>query len=865
MTKPGQHLAQALALVLMFASGAAGLVWQMVWTAQLGLALGHEMIAVLSVMAAFFGGLGVGALLLANWLEHSRHPGRCYALLEAVIGGWALLVSLVSPVAMAQLSRWIGAEPSAAWHWSTAFFVPFILLLPATVAMGATLPAMERLLRNRDGQPLGMLYATNTAGAVVGLLLAVFYFIPGVGLVRTALLFAGVNLACAAAAWYAWGQAVQVGMRVGSQRSGSAAGTASSAPGVTIAGCVVRLFFSGLLGVGYEVLAVRVLAQVTENTVYTYALLLADFLIGTALGAFLLQRARVDGAISAQRIDRAIGVLVVSILVGGLALWWADHIYLLPVRWFGPGLGTALAGEFAAGAAAMLLPAMAMGALFTLLCRQAQQTGMPLGLAFGINTVGATLAPIMVGLFMLPTMNAQRVLLALLVGYLANRTFRSWNRPFGWLAIAAVLGIGLFASPLRFAEVPIGGRLLSYREGVMAAVSVVEDAEGVARLHINNRVQEGSSASGLVETRLAQLPLLMHAMPGTALFLGYGTGYTSNAAALDPQVRVKAVELLPEVIDAAGIFALRAERPVAAQPVTVVPADARRYVQATSDRYDVIVSDLFQPARSGAGSLYTVEHFSAVRSKLQPGGVFCQWLALYQMDIETLRSIVAAFLQVYPDAVAVLANNSLDTPVVGLIARPDQPGWRIDAVRNRLSNAPPSVTAALRSANINDPFAVLGSVIAGPEALRQFAGDAAVNTDDHPVVAHRAPWISYASRQTARERLAILMHAMAQVPKGILSDPNSADAARLLAYWKARGAYLALGMTVQPDPDPRVMLGRLQAPLLRIVATSPDFRPAAEPLAALARAVRSSDPDLAAQVEADLQRALIFQPSSTSH
>ncbi len=853
-----------LALLLVFGSGAAGLVWQMVWTAQFGLALGHETVAVLSVMAAFFGGIAAGSLLLANRLESSRYPGRWYACLEGVIAGWALLVAFISPAALSQLSRWIGAEPSASWHWTIAFFVPFVVLLPATLAMGATLPAVERLLRKADGQPLGTIYAANTAGAMVGLLLAIFYFVPSLGLLGTSWTFAGVNVACALVAWRLWGQDISPAPDFSVQSSAVGAPDSSPVPDVSFGRVAVLLFFTGLLGVGYEVLAVRVLSQVTEHTVYTYALLLAVFLLGTALGAALLRRSGLAFAVSAERIDRALGVLIAAMLVGGLSLWWADQTYAMPARWLGPGIAAALAGECAAGIAAMILPAMAMGGLFTLLCRQAQQARMPLGLAFGINTFGSALAPLLVGLFLLPYAGARTVLVILLCGYVALRTLQSWKQPFGWTAAVAALALIVLAAPLRFVDVPAGGRLLSYREGVMAAVSVVEDAEGVARLHINNRVQEGSSASGLIETRLAQLPLLLHPAPHNALFLGYGTGYTANAAAIDSRVKVKAVELLPEVIDAAGIFALKPGAPASARPVTTVAADARRYVQSTSERYDVIVSDLFHPARNGAGSLYTVEHFSATKSRLQPGGLFCQWLALYQMDHTTLRSIVAAFIQVYPNAVAVLASNSLDTPVLGLIARPDASVWHIETVRARLASLPPSVMTAIKQANIDDEFALLGSVVAGPEALRRFAGSAVVNTDDRPVVAHHAPWMNYASQESARDRLAALVQSLTPRLEDVVSNPQSTDAARLSAYWKARAEYLAVGMTVRPNADPRVMLARLRAPLLGIVAISPDFHPASEPLLALSQAVQSSDPDLSAQVEAALRRALSVKPQPVS-
>ena len=850
----------------MFASGAGGLVWQMVWTAQFGLALGHEIVAVLSVVAAFFGGISAGSFLLAHRLERSLYLGRWYAGLEALIACWALLVAFVSPLFLPYLSQWMGAEPSAAWHWALAFFVPLLALLPATLAMGATLPAMERLLRRGFSQPLGSVYAANTAGAMTGLLLAVFYFVPSLGLLGTSLVFAAVNATCALLAWQIWGGAFHREPSLTDAAPDSTNTADSSTTLATPQAVALRLFLTGLLGIGFEVLAVRVISQVTENTVYTYAILLSVFLMGTALGAVVMKRAGVTSDVTAARIDQAIGALVVTIFLGGISLWWADQIYALPTRWFGQGAAAALAGEWVAGTAAMLLPSMAMGALFTLLCRQAQQVHMPLGTALGINNLGSALAPVLIGLVLLPYAGAGVVLFILIAGYLALRSMQSWNRPAGWMAAGALMLLATFAGPLRFVEVPAGGRLLSYREGVMAAVSVVADAEGVARLHINNRIQEGSSASGQVETRLAQMPLLLHPSPKTALFLGYGTGYTANAAALDPRVNVKAVELLPEVIDAAGIFALKQGAPASASPVTTVAADARRYVQSTTDRHDVIVADLFHPARNGAGSLYTVEHFAAVRSRLEPGGLFCQWLALHQMDIETLRSIVAAFLQVYPNAVAVLASNSLDTPVVGLISRPDQQAWEIEPVRTRMSDLSPRMAKALKGAKLDDEFAVLGSIIAGPTALKDFVRDATLNTDDRPVVTHRAPWVSYAPQEAPRDRLAILMERLAPQATDVIGrhQSQSTEAARLEAYWAARAKYLAFGMAVRPDPDPRVMLRQLRLPLLEMVTTSPDFRPASEPLMALAEAVRETDPELSALVKSSLQTALSSLSSQPS-
>ena len=245
----------------------------------------------------------------------------------------------------------------------------------------------------------------------------------------------------------------------------------------------------------------------------------------------------------------------------------------------------------------------------------------------------------------------------------------------------------------------------------MAAVSVVEDADGVATLRINNRQQEGSSATFRFDARQAWLPLLLHPAPARALFLGLGTGVTARAAAEAPGLLVDAVELLPEVIEASAAFARELSPP--APRFNVIAADARRYVRASAERYDVIVSDNFHPARSGSGALYTVEHFQAVRQRLSASGVFCQWLPLHQLDLETLRTIVRSFLIAFPRGWAMLANNSLETPVIGLIGRADASRFDAAAIRARFARAP--LPAPLPDGiGLEDEFAVLGSFVAGP-------------------------------------------------------------------------------------------------------------------------------------------------------
>ena len=821
------------AWLLTGASGFAGLGYQVVWTQQHALWLGHEAAAVLAVVSAFFGGLAVGAGLLAARILRSPHPARWYAGCELLIALWSGVLALGLAPLSGSLQALIGASPSPAWQWTVAFAVTFVALLPATAAMGATLPALDRLLARLQGgaSPLAGLYASNTLGAVVGALATAFWLVPGLGLLRTVAVCAAVNLACAAGA-------LALAHGAGPLQPSPAVPVA---PAVDSTGLLWRLAATGLLGIGYEVLVVRALSQVAENTVYTFAILLAVYLVGSALGAAAWQRWGSRRPASARQRDGLLGALAAAVLLGAASLWWALPLQQAARELLGSGMASALAAETLLAVAAFGLPTLLMGALFSQLSLQARAAGIAWGRCLAVNTLGAAAAPALFGVLLLPLLGLKGGLLLIAAAYLALVGLQAWRRPGALATVTALAAAALWAPPLQQVDVPEGGHIVSYREGAMAAVSVVEDAAGVSRLRIDNRQQEGSSDSLLADARQALLPLLLHPAPRRALFLGLGTGVTATSAALDPSLQVDAAELLPEVIKASAHFTAPLTEGSAGPRLHPVAADARRFVRAGGQPYDLIISDNFHPARSGSGALYTVEHFQAVRGRLGAQGLFCQWLPLHQLDLATLRSIVRSFQVAFPGGWALLSTHSLETPVLGLLARADSSRMDLPALRQRLARN--TLPQRLADFGIPDEVALLGGFVAGPAALTRFAGDAPLNTDDHPVVAYAAPRITYAPDSLPRDRLLALLAQLSLTPDELLTPGGDAtQAARLAAYWRARDLFISAGRSVRPSADVRAMLAQVQAPLLDVLRASPDFRPAYDPLLRMAQALARQDP-----------------------
>ncbi|WBL81347.1 spermidine synthase [Bradyrhizobium xenonodulans] len=830
-TRQGASRAQALLLPIVTASGFAGLGYEIVWTRQLSLALGTEMMAVLGVIAGFFGGLALGAFALDRPIRRSRSPWRVYATLEAVIAVWGLISVWLLPSAGRALSPLLGTEPSPALLWAGSLALPTLVLLPAAMAMGGTLAALERMMRDARGEArvTAGVYGANTAGALAGTLASTFLLIPALGFSGTLLCLAGVNAFCA------------LGALVLGSAAGKAAAEERRPERIRDLRLTITLFATGLLGLSFEVIVVRLAAQVMEDTVYTFAGLLAAYLLGTAVGGLLWQRSgrdAQDGNLRGLLAATSFACIATAVLVP-----YARRLVETVAS-------AEIFGELAVAVALFLVPATAMGALFGLLAQRVSDQRGSVGSAVGVNSLGACVAPLVAAQFLIPALGAWTALLAVALGYLL--LLPPGRSALPWSAAPAISALVLWLNPApSLTRVPPGGALLAVREGPMATASVVDDAAGTRYLEVNGHFRMGGTSSVRSDYRQAMLPLLLHTAPHQALFLGIGTGATVVGGSQMPHVSVRGVELSREVVELLPWFV----NPPPASAPRVTVADARRYVAADTSQHDVIIADLFHPALDGSGALYTVEHFGAVKRRLAPGGIFCQWLPLYQLDLPSLRAIVRGFLDVYPDGSAWLNHYSIRTPMLALIGTRDGGHLDTEALAARLRD--PAIGSVVRPLGFEAPIDLLGQYLGGPHALSAFAGEGPRNTDDYP-------FVTFDARRNVRALTAAPWSLLLAVTKDIQPDSNEllargaehdALGARLDAYWAARNRFLEAGASLPGDPRGTALIEAASPGLIDALRLSAEFDPAYGPLMGMARSLIGSDRAAAARLLRKINQA----------
>ena len=833
----------SLLLVAFALSGCAALGYEILWTRLISLGLGSETLGVLGVLAGFFGGMAVGSWALHDRAKKAADPIGLFIKLELVAAAFALvspwlLHGLVDSLAAVPNDR--AAGPSVA----AAIFVSGALLLPGSFCLGGTLAALVEGRRrwaagDPDGRGLGRLYAANTGGATAGVLVTVYVLLPTVGMGWGAAALAGCGCA---AAWTARRFAATA--RKPAAKDDDAPEDdprlhvdASLDPDPEVANepwlLHALLFGTGLVGVGLEVIGVRVLSQVLENTVFTFANILAVYLLGTAIGAALYGR-YASKAIEGRPATVAAGLLIVaaaSVVVAAGAMSIAPQM-LERLAGDDAPYASHLIAEATVAATAFGLPTIVMGALFSHLAGLIAPGGV--GRAYALNTLGSAAAPFVFGVWAIGELGYTDGLYVVAYGYLLLFGAFTWFRRFKpAIQIGAILGVvGLTAtgpSSLVLVEPEEGWETLSQHETLLGLV-VVSEKDGtdppLRRLQVGQQFRMGG-ALAFGERRMGHLPLLLYPEAERVLFLGVGTGATAGAVASFPTVHhADAVELVPAVLEELPKFE-KINGNIDDDPrVDLHAADARRFVAASEQQWDVIVADLFHPARDGAGNLYAREHFEHVAAHLTDDGLFAQWIPMYQLDDASLRIVIRTFCAVFGEVHSFLGIYNVQNPALVLVGRdPERASGPLQVdLRSLVERLRQPVYRELLMTDARDLFA---GYMLDRDALRAFAGDGPQSTDLHPRISLTAPRGAYLDDSSrGPENLRALLAARSPVPQTMLQAPPEATAMfaeQVAKFDAALFEYLTGELTRLLDPPDAPMSAAAIEHFLAAHRTAPEF------------------------------------------
>jgi spermidine synthase len=631
-----------LLLFLFAASGCAALIYEIIWLQLLQLVIGSTAVSIAVLLSAYMGGLCAGSFVLPRFAPGRFHPLRVYAWIEFCIG-----LSAISILFLIPLSRHVYAAAVGLGLPGTLLrgLVAGVCLLAPTILMGASLPALARLMP--DPGRIGFLYAANTAGAVLGCLLAGFWLLRLLDMPTASCIAAAVNVTVAAIAFLA-----------PRQTYAHPAAPAS----LSLSRVHVAIAVSGLTALGAEVVWTRLLSLLFGATVYTFSIILAVFLAGIGLGSAVAssihKHARTALAIS--QLLLAASIAWTAWIIATSLPYWPINPSLTPSPWITFQLD--LVRSFYAILPATLLWGASFPLALRAAAREGEDTASLTGAIYAANTIGAIAGAILFSLVAIPavgTQHSQQILIALslVAALLAMKSIRWPVLP----ALAAAAFLAWSLPPIPWELVAYGRRLpsslnrgkaLYVGEGINSSIAVSQWDDGKRLFHISGKTEASTEEHDLrLERMLCHIPAMLHPAPHSVLIVGFGAGITAGSFVPYPEIRrIVICEMEPLVPPTTTRFFGRENYNVLHDPRTeIVYDDARHYMLTAHEKFDIITSDPIHPWVRGSATLYSKEYFELVKARLNPGGLVTQWIPLYDSNMATVKSEVATFFESFPN------------------------------------------------------------------------------------------------------------------------------------------------------------------------------------------------------------------------
>ena len=745
---PGRFLPS---LLMMFVgSGCSALIYEIVWFQLLELVIGSSTVSLGILLGTFMGGMCLGSLLFPRLISRTYHPLRVYALLELTIGVIGLAILFAMPVVAGAYTAWAG---SGFFGLVIRSIVAGVCLIPPTLLMGATLPAISRWVETtpRGVSWLGFFYGGNIGGAVIGSLLAGFYLMRVHDIAKTTFVAVALNVAVGVIAFGVSKWTVYAVIPGESE--------AAIAPGAWP--IYLSIALSGFTALACEVIWTRTLSLLFGATVYTFSLVLAVFLVGLGIGSTL-------GSTLSHRFARPRVALAWCQVLLCAAMAWAAFMLTesLPYWPIDPSIANnpvfTMQLDLVRSLWAVLPAAIFWGTSFPLalaaVASRGQDPARLVGGVYAANTVGAIAGSLGASLLLVVWIGSQHSQQLMIVISAVSALFASGATAFGAetgtrlskysLAVSLLIVAGY--TELVIATVhPLPARLVEYGrfaavrgaanktiyvgEGLTASVAVSDLPDGIRNYHNAGKVQASSDPADMrLQRMLGHLTTLIPENPRKILVIGCGAGVTAGAVSIEPRLQQETIaEIEPLVPKVVSTYFAEHNFDVIRNPkVRVQVDDGRHFLLTTKEKFDGITSDPLDPWVKGAAALYTREFFEIAKQHLNPGGVVTQFVQLYESNEEAVKSEIATFLEAFPNGM-VFANTiqgqGYDVVLVGQV---EQTKIDVDKMQARLGSADyAKVAQSLREIGIYSAVDLVATYAGSATDLKPWTKDALINRD----------------------------------------------------------------------------------------------------------------------------------------
>jgi spermidine synthase len=740
-------------LLLFAASGCAALIYEIVWFQLLQLVIGSSAVSLGLLLAAYMGGLCFGSAALPRLVSTRQHPMRVYAFLELGIAAFGIIALFGVPL----VGRLYVAGPTSGLAGLVLRgAISAVCLLPPTFLMGASLPAIARWVETtpRGVSWLGLLYSANVAGAVTGCVLAGFYLLRVHDMAFATYIAATINVAAALLA-------LALASRTGRWTAADDQNQPRAERAPRVAFVYIAIALSGLTALGAEVVWTRQLSLLLGATVYTFSIILAVFLTGlwagSGAGSFLARRVRDPRvALAGCQILLALAIAWTAFTLAYVLPWWPVDPWLATNPWLNFDL------DLTRTIRAIFPATLLWGASFPLALAAAaanrEDPARLTGEVYAANTAGSIVGALAFSLLLIPaigTQGSQQVLIwltaAAAVVAVAPVLSRKAIALAGALACAAAVAWGLTATvgAVPWQAIAYGRRVAPILRGLDRAAdaettpvfvgeginsSVVITQRGDIRSFYVSGKSEASSAvlDMRLQRMMGHLPALLNSAARSVLVVGFGAGVTAGSFVPYPEIgSVVICELEPLIPPASDEFFGKENNHVLRDPRSrVIYDDARHYILISPEKFDIITTDPIHPWVKGTSTLYSKEYYELVKNHLNPGGVAAQWLPIYESDEDTVKTELATFFSVFPNATVWSNYLNGDGYDLVLLGSADGSPINVDALQRRLDQPSYSgVSASLAEVGFHSAVDLLATYAGRASDLAPMLAGAQINDD----------------------------------------------------------------------------------------------------------------------------------------